>query len=813
MQNSSSEFDLTTTPIADVEHSNEYVFPTEIPIDPEATLDQLTGRFRSLRDGLPELVKNSKDQYSRLGVKDAEDRQIVVILRTDARTLAVIDFAGAPAENFKGWTTWSDPSAGKVDMAADIEAGHGNGGKAFMVRGATRRAFLESCFNGRFTRKGFINDLPGSRYKPGFGVVNGSVMDNVQEAAPTKRLEELLNKLGTTISDLPAPVRAALEARQAYTAAFLDQVVEWGGRKKQKLRSTAAAAVREIIGSHGQTAMTVDTCRVWVVADGVVVGGEPVKPVEVEPYPGFAEPRLFPIPDVLPDPETGESVIVREAKEGDAYLNLRTSARQLQMSQETRAKNVVRVWNNRNNVATWPLQALHSVSAASFIYGELRCPSLSGDHLSGAERHHLSDTPLVRALEHWAREKVEELANDLHKAMAEKTNPKDRERAKSALNSIRNLMRQFLDADTIGGTEEGAKAGGESGSGSKGKRSERDRDDYGKRVDRIILENGRGDFALICGTKVPLMYSCLEVDGEGISRPVRNSKVKLACLPGEQFELDTEGLITAAYSGVGTIWLETEDGIVTSNQLEVWAGGATDVAIEPPAESLLQGERHQLRLTFETNDGPLDDAFIDAQVLEPDMGRIGRHGRLTAGLQQGDLTVRVRYGAAPHEFRDCMVNIGAEKVPPPEGTGEYGSDVPEILFCGDEAPGMAEYPPEKRTVPGGPVLPTIIEDTALFPNIVWINPTSKEALRVRRSGGGSSGVGSVATRTFMHFIALKCFDILKRLHIRQKIADGVVTEYQYMQYAVEAEIDCADFIDAAWELADELLTKGLRADV
>ena len=811
MQNSSSEFDPTNAPTSDVEPVIDYELPDEIPIDPEATLDQLTGRFRSLRDGLPELVKNSKDQYSRLGVTDADDRQIVVVLNTDARTLAVIDFAGAPAENFRGWTTWSDPSAGKVDLAADIEAGHGNGGKAFMVRGATRRAFLESCFNGRRTRKGFVNDRPGRRYKPGFGVVNGIKMDDVEEVAPAERLEELLQALGTTFTDLPQPVRASFDARQAYTVAFLEQITEWAERKKQKLKSTAAAAVVEIIGSHGQTAMTVETCRVWVVADGVVVGGGPVKPLEIEPYPGFEEPRQFVIPDVLPDPETGESVNVLEGQEGAAYLKLRTSARQLQMSQETRAKNVIRVWNNRNNVATWPLQALHGVSAASFIYGELRCPSLSGDHLSGAERLHLSDTPLVRALEHWAREKVEELANDLHQAMAEKTNPKDRERARSALSSIRDLMRRFLDADAAGGTAEGLEAGGGSGAGSKGKQGERDRDNYGKRVDEILLENGRNDIALICGTKVPLMYRCLEIDGDGTSRPVRNAQVKLVCTPDGQFQLDSEGLITAVYPGVGTIWLETEEGTVSSNQVEVWAGEATDVAFDPPSESLMQGERRQLQFTFETDDGPLDDALIDAEVLEPEMGRIGRHGRFTAGLKEGDSTVRVRYGAASHEFRDYTVRIGAERVPPPEGTGEHGSDVPEILFCGDEAPGMAEYPPEQRTVPGGPELPTIIEDP-LFPNIVWINPSSKEAVRVRRSGGGSSGVGKVTSRTFMHFVALKCFDILKRLHVRQQIAGGSVTEYQYMQYAAEAEMECAEFIDAAWDLGDKMVTREGLAD-
>ena len=64
----------------------------------------------------------------------------------------------------------------------------------------------------------------------------------------------------------------------------------------------------------------------------------------------------------------------------------------------------------------------------------------------------------------------------------------------------------------------------------------------------------------------------------------------------------------------------------------------------------------------------------------------------------------------------------------------------------------------------------------------------------------------------MHFVALKCFDILKRLHVRQQIAGGSVTEYQYMQYAAEAEMECAEFIDSAWDLGDQLLKREAFAD-
>lgn len=120
---------------------------------------------------------------------------------------------------------------------------------------------------------------------------------------------------------------------------------------------------------------------------------------------------------------------------------------------------------------------------------------------------------------------------------------------------------------------------------------------------------------------------------------------------------------------------------------------------------------------------------------------------------------------------------------------------------------MEEFVPERRTIQPSPEFPTIVEDFALFPGIVWINPRSKEALRVRRGAGGSSGIGKIGNKTFLNFVALKCFDILKRLVVRQKIAGNMVTEFTYLIYAVEAEMECANFIDAAWELTDQLLSR------
>ena len=99
----------------------EFEFLPEIPIDKSHTLDQLTARFQSVRDGLPELVKNGKDQYARLGITDRDQRQIVVIAHSGKRALAVVDFAGATAEDFDGWQTWSSRTQARAFASRPLD--------------------------------------------------------------------------------------------------------------------------------------------------------------------------------------------------------------------------------------------------------------------------------------------------------------------------------------------------------------------------------------------------------------------------------------------------------------------------------------------------------------------------------------------------------------------------------------------------------------------------------------------------------------------------------------------------------------------
>jgi hypothetical protein len=748
---------------------------------------------------LPELIKNAKDQYSRLRVIDRGERQIVVIADTVRRHLGVIDFAGASARDFTGWMTWSSRTANRRDMAPDIEGGHGNGGKAFMVRGSTTYSFIESFSNGKLTRMGFTNDDPAKRYFPGYGKEGGTQMKDRPETNPRGRLGEILKALAIKEDSLPQPAIEVFVRRKAYTAVVIGGVQDWRERRRAAIERSAA----EIVSSlrvHPQAALTLETSSLWVLIDGRLVTREPIAVEYPEPFKGFEEPISIRVPQSLPDPKSDELIDTGAGEPGQKRLLLRTSDKQLRMTDEGKAINVIRVKNSRTVVANWSLAELVPRAESAFILGELLVPVLEGEFLQDSHRSELAETPLARALRFWVTAQADDLARKIQKLQAHETKEEERSRANSALEEFRKLMRKYLESDDVPGLGDASAEDGDADSNS-GKRPPPPPRPPGQRIDQIVLEQGRDVVALAVGTNVPLIARCYESQESGEKRLVPNVHLEFHTEPPGVFGHES-GALLAADEGIAEIWVRDNESGMESNRVLAEAVRCTGVDVVGPDEILKQGQRVRLLVSFQTVKGRRDDLLVQGWIDETDLGRVSRNGSFTAGMAPGTATIRVRFGPSNEEVGVATLEIGHEIQ---ERKGPRGGDVPYVLICGDDAPGMEEYPADQRTHHGGERHPTVIEEPQ-FPHIVWINHGSKESLRVRQSRGGSRGVGGIASKSFREFLALKCFEILKRLRVRQAIGDREVPEREFTRELAQAEMDCAGFVDAAFSLADNLRT-------
>lgn len=777
----------------------QYRFLPQIPVDVDHTLEQLLRSFQPVKEGLPELLKNAKDHYSRLGVLAKADRQIIIIADARRRALGVLDFAGADKDDFSKWVTWSDATASRSDTGSDIEGGHGNGGKAFMVWGAVTGATIESVAAGRRTMMGYKNDEQRRRHLPAFIVESGTPINDVVVRDVRRHLNASLGPFGLNVARLPAEARRVFGARSAFTLVQLNGVRDWQNRRQHALPDQIRA-LSPVISQHPQAALTLESCTVWLIVDGELAGGAPIQPSYPDSLPGFEEIEPIGLPEMLPDPETEELVPTGSAEHTSDCLRLRTSRRHLR--QTDKALNVIRVRNQRNVVANLSVADLVPQNESAFIFGEVRVSILGAEHLSGSDRKGLADTPLTRAVRHWVSEQVLALAAEVQRAIARDHRPSDRNIANDRLVRFRDLMRQYLERDAIPG-DDGMTAPGSGGSGDLGcppppppRR--------GREVHRIALEPGREMIALASGTAVPLRVHCYEILETGEELPVVGAEFELLSDAAIPLSLSAGWMLRADGTGRSRMRLRDGRSGVESNTIDVEALGCVAVDVEGPERLLLQGEKVRLKATFHTTAGPRDDLLLEGSIDETDMGRISRHGIFSAGRREGEVTVRVRYGAQPADVVTHRLAIGPDALPPRQGGGnDGGGDVPYILLCGTEAPGMQDLPPEQRTHHGGEHHPTIVEEPP-FDHIVWINPDSKEATRIRKGRGGRRGPAGIGSKTFAQFVALKCFDILKRLKVRQELGEAAVTEVQFRNHLAVAEMDCADFIDAAFEVADEL---------
>ena len=757
-------------------------WPDDIPMHGARSLDQLTNKFQSVRDGLPELIKNSKDQYARLGVTERSERQILVLVHSRRQRLAVIDFAGADSGAFGRWRVWSgEPPA--TDRTLDIEAGYGNGGKSFMARGATVGAFMESVLLGRRTKMLFNNSIREKRYFPGYALENGVNVDALAVDEPNAHFNQILQLFGSTIEQLPQSCARIFDRRRAYTAVLLDGVRGWNDSRRRRHIDDLLGHLRD----HSQAALTLESCEVRIIIDGVARDGvlEPERP---EPYAGFEYIEPIPVPTTLIDPQSGLDVPTGSTDDSRHVLSLHTSKRQLRMSHRDVAKNILRVRSERNIAGFWTLLELEPSALSSHVWGDVTVPGIADSDQIGSDRERFADTPLPRALKNWVSSNVHELTAQIMEAQVRRTRPEDDDYANGALNRLRDLMREFLAHETPGERP---------GDNPHTTERRRVRRPQGTKLDGIEIEGGRDSLTAASGTTVPLLVESYEESDDKERLPFRPRELLLQSDAPESLELIGRDQLQLLRPGMFLVKLFDPDSNIESNEILVESLAATSVTIEPPTGKLKRGERRRIRTIFETPPGQRDDVVISASIDDSSLASIGRSGMFTAGDHEGTVLLTIRFGALPGDTTAIAIEIGSER----QAQEFYGSDIPVILLCGHGAPGTADLPPQQRTYEASPDLPTIHEDRALFPNVVWLNQLSLESQQVRRSRGGSGGLMRINTPTFTQFLALKCFDILKRLWVRQSTGESELTELEFINQLQEAEIECKDFIPAAYELA------------
>ena len=267
---------------------------------------------------------------------------------------------------------------------------------------------------------------------------------------------------------------------------------------------------------------------------------------------------------------------------------------------EMRAINVIRVRNDRNVVANWAVAELAPVASSTFLYGTLRVPALTGEHLSGAERQALADTPLTRALQAWVEQLLSQISLEIQRAQASRDTTEDREAANDALRRLRELMREYL-----------RPSGGENGGR-----------EFGSIIHEITLEPGKNELALAVGTVVPLVFKCYERDRDR-RLPILKPRVHMVADPVGVVSFNGFSSITALAPGTCKARLENLEGTVRSNEVTIKTIEVSVATLADPGRELKQGEIIQLDVRMDDPHGvAVEGAIYEISIDELDMGRV-----------------------------------------------------------------------------------------------------------------------------------------------------------------------------------------------
>jgi hypothetical protein len=376
---------------------------THAKVHAEGAIRQICSPYRSHEDGLPEWVKNSDDEYTRLNIPKGE-RAIVLLFQNGrgerSPMVACLDFGGITSQIIEDkFAHWADPNAaGSVE---GVQGGHGNGGKCYMTQLFGGYSYLHSVKDGKGCKYGFVGGHPVPGYFP-----SPEKGRNYKVTDPEEELTEALQVLGIAINDLPEPAKAIWAKRKSFTIAL-----GVGAKNLQRNHIPANAWLNSLAG-HQQMVVPLQRSDVFAFHNGKPLeDSKPLQLPEIEPIPGADAARIIPIPATLVDPRTGETVETGSGPE--SRLELRTSVKSMRYERRL-ARHTVAAWTlTGQSTGYWEMSELSSAAYANKIYGTIYLDALA-DYRQN-DRHHHSNAALTRALHVFISEQIEKYSDEFVK--------------------------------------------------------------------------------------------------------------------------------------------------------------------------------------------------------------------------------------------------------------------------------------------------------------------------------------------------------------------------------------------------------------
>ncbi len=381
-----------------------YTPDRDLKVHHEGAIKLLCQSFRSHENGLPEWCKNSSDAY--IGENCSQDRRIIVVILSNAKgskpaTISCLDFVGMTSEKIETrFRHWADPNAAGGGLTiADVQGGHGNGGKCYMTQMFEDYSYIYTIKKD----KGNLYGVEGGSFR--FGYIPNP------EKGKDFGVKNLSNELNKALAEVSAGIEDLLDMAQESFAQAEGFTLVVGVNPKDIGSKIPVSELVENLLNHAQMIRTLQLCKVYMIVDGKKYNqGKPLSLPEIPPMEGAAEPRIVVVPESLRDPKYDREVSTTkngEYKQGT--LILRTSDKSMRWQRKYRHAITYRAISGYIGSVNVPALGVLS-PYADRIYGECVLESL--EDFKTNERRNLADSPLTRSVETWIREQIEAYAKE-----------------------------------------------------------------------------------------------------------------------------------------------------------------------------------------------------------------------------------------------------------------------------------------------------------------------------------------------------------------------------------------------------------------
>jgi hypothetical protein len=686
-------------------------------------LDLIARDFREHRFGLAELAKNAYHSYLEKEV-DAAGR-VILFLFSDGNALerrepaiAAIDFGGMTQQDLYRFAHWGDPLASGRPGET-----HGNGGKAYMVKGFDGHSFIATVRDGKRNVFGFE---PGNVNPGHFGEPNEEM--NFAEDELTVQLQ----RFGVDVSSIPMVALQAFRQSQAFTLVIGESPVDVVTRGR-----IATRALVDALSNEAQMVQVLRGASVFAIVNGRLMNdGQPISPPEITLHPGSTINEIE-IPEEIPA-ETGAAI--RTVAEGAPLgrLLLKVADSSIFRRRSVRAMHRIEYFADGAPRGFVPIRDLVGASLwTDRIFGECHLDTINPDYV-GNMRAALAPAPLTRALNEWIREQIRAQATVYERLESREIAAETSAEMSRQLRDLDQWKNRFLDeARGIGSGE----------LGGIGPRPGIPRPQLPTgEIDRIELRTS----GAIAGIGVPIDFSLEFFDaGGGRVRAVPTTwHVNDDSIASVQEE--THQIVTRR-PGNTFMYVETQGGLRSSTvNLEVVA--ISEIIVPAETVTVEQSKRRQLSTEVATADGRrLQAVKLYWMSSNEEVASVGPGG-MVFGVMPGTVTIHAL------DESNVEAEINVEVTPT---TGGDGPGYPQILLSEvDRAP--YDLVPPQFDPEEGPVHQRT-QDTDH--EIWWVNLASPVARYLYENE-------SVSSPAWRGYLLERTAEILARILIDEKLREG-----------------------------------------